>query len=95
MKNVPDELEPLGDWEQFRSFPEEDAALVLAGQLRASECPAKVSPRKLASGLETEYRVYVPRSLIHRARWIVGQLPVSDEELESLALRAGSAEKAK
>jgi hypothetical protein len=95
MKNVPDELEPLGDWELFCSFPEEDAALVLAGQLRASECPAKVSPRKLASGLETEYRVYVPRSLAHRARWIVGQLPVSDEDLESLALRAGSSENAK
>ena len=95
MKNVPDDLEPLGDWELFRSFEEEDTALVLAGQLRASECPAKVSPRKLASGLETEYRVYVPRSLAHRARWIVGQLPVSDEELESLAVRAANAEKDK
>ena len=95
MKNVPDELEPLGDWELFRSFPDEDGALVLAGQLRASECPARVSPRKLASGLETEYRVYVPRSLVHRARWIVGQLPVSDEDLESLALRAANGEKDK
>jgi hypothetical protein len=88
MKNVPDELEPLGDWEVFRSFPDENAALTLAGQLRTSECPSKVSPRKLASGLETEYCVYVPRSLLHRARWIVAQLPVSDEELESLAIRA-------
>jgi hypothetical protein len=95
MKNIPDELEPLGDWELFRSFPEESAALSLAGQLRASECPAKISPRKLASGVETEYRVYVPSSLAHRARWIVGQLPVSDEELESLALRARNGEKAK
>jgi hypothetical protein len=93
MKNVPDELEPLGDWELFRSFPEEDAALVFAGRLRAGECPAKVSPRKLASGLETEYRVYVPRSLAHRARWIASQLPLSDEELDSLALRAGNGEK--
>jgi hypothetical protein len=95
MKNVPDELEPLGDWELFRSFPDEDGALLLAGQLRAGECPAKVSPRKLASGLESEYRVYVPRSLAHRARWIVGQLPVSDEELESLALRAANGAKDK
>jgi hypothetical protein len=92
MKNVPDELEQLGDWELFRSFADEDGALVLAGQLRSSECPAKVSPRKLSSGLETEYRVYVPRSLAHRARWIVSQLPVSDEELESLALRAANGE---
>lgn len=88
MRNVPDELEPLGDWEFFRAFPDENAALALAGQLRTSECPSKVSPRKLASGLETERCVYVPRSLLHRARWIMAQLSVSDEELESLALRA-------
>jgi len=88
MRNVPDELEPLGDWELFRAFPDENAALALAGQLRTSDCPSKVSPRKLASGLETDYCVYVPRSLVHRARWILAQLPVSDEELESLAIRA-------
>ena len=87
MSNVPDDLEPLGDWELFQSFPDEGAALTLAGQLRSSDCPAKVSPRKLSSGLETEYQVYVPQSLAHRARWILAQLPVSDEELESLALR--------
>ena len=88
MSNIPDDLEPLGDWELFRSSPDENAALTLSGQLRASECPTKVSPRKLASGLETEYCVFVPRSLVHRARWIMAQLPVSDEELESLAMRS-------
>jgi hypothetical protein len=93
MSNVPDDLEPLEDWELFRTFPDENAALALAGQLRTSECPVKVSPRKLASCLETEYRVYVPCSLAHRARWIVAQLPVSDEELESLALRAANGKK--
>ena len=92
MKNVPDELEPLGEWEFFASFPDENAALALAGKLRSSECPTKVSPRKLASGLETEYCVYVPHSLVHRARWIIAQLPVSDEELESLALRSAHKE---
>jgi hypothetical protein len=88
MRNIPDELEDLGDWELFKSFPDENAALAVAGQLRTSECPAKVSPRKLASGLETEYQVFVPRSLAHRARWIAAQLPVSDEELEALAMRS-------
>ena len=87
MKNIPDDLEPLGDWELFKAFPDESAALALAGQLRTSECPSKVSPRKLANCVETEYCVYVPRSLAHRARWIIGQLPISDEELESLAIR--------
>ena len=78
-----------------RSAPSNSALLTDASRSLASECPAKASPRKLASGLETEYRVYVPCSLAHRARWIVGQLPVSDEELESLALRASDAEKNK
>ena len=88
MKNIPDHLEPLGEWEFFQSYPEENAAIAVAGQLRTNDCPTKVSPRKLANGLETEYCVYVPRSLAHRARWIIAQLPVSDEELESLAMRS-------
>jgi hypothetical protein len=88
MRNVPDELEPLGEWEFFAAYPDENAALTLAGKLRSSDCPAKVSPRNLASGLETEYCVYVPRSLVHRARWIQAQLPISDDELESLAMRS-------
>ena len=63
MKNIPDDLEPLGDWELFRAFPDENAAASLAGQLRASQCPSKVSARQLASCVETEFSVYVPRSL--------------------------------
>jgi hypothetical protein len=85
--NIPDQLEPLGDWVLFRACPDENAALALAGRLRTNDCPAKVSPRKLANGIETEYCVYVPSSLAHRARWIQAQLPVSDEELDALALR--------
>ena len=92
MRNIPDALEDLGDWELFKSFPDENAALAVAGQLRTSECPAKVSPRKLSSGLETEYQVFVPRSLAHRARWIAAQMPVSDEELEALAMRSAGKE---
>jgi hypothetical protein len=92
MKNIPDPLEDLGEWEFYKAFPAENAALALAGQLRTSECPAKVSPRKLASAVETEYCVFVPHSLIHRARWIEAQLPMSDEELDSLALRSKAQE---
>jgi hypothetical protein len=29
MKNIPDDLESLGDWQLFRSFPDENAALSL------------------------------------------------------------------
>jgi len=85
MKNVDPNLEPVGEWEVFRSFPKESAAIAMCGQLRAGECPATVSPRALGNAVETEYCVFVPRSLAHRARWIVAQLPVSEEELEFLA----------
>lgn len=85
MKNVDANLEPIGDWVIFRSFPNENAAIALCGQLKTGDCPAKFEPRALGSCVETEYCVFVPQSLAHRARWIVAQLPVSDEELEFLA----------
>jgi len=85
MSNVPSDLEPISEWVVFRSFPDESAAVALCGQLRSGDCPAEVNARALSSGVETEYCVFVPGSLEHRARWIVSQLPVSDEELDFLA----------
>jgi hypothetical protein len=85
MSDVPTDLEPISEWIVFRSFPDENAAGALAGQLRSGDCPAEVNPRALGSGVETEFCVFVPRSLEHRARWIVAQLPISDAELEFLA----------
>ena len=85
MKDVPDDLEPVSEWVLLRSYPDEGAASALRGQLLAGDCPAQVDPRALGSGLQTEYCVFVPRSLEHRARWIISQLPISDEELTFLA----------
>jgi hypothetical protein len=85
MSNVPTNLEPVREWVVFRSLPDENAARALAGQLQSADCPAEVSARALGSGVETEYCVFVPKSLEHRARWIVAQLPISDEELDFLA----------
>jgi len=85
MSNAPRDVEPISEWVAFRSFPDKTAAAALCGQLRAGDCPAEVEPRALGAGVETEYCVFVPRSLEHRARWIVAQLPISDEELEFLA----------
>ncbi len=78
-------MDPLADWEVFRSFPEQSAASALCGQLEAGGCPATFEPRALANALGTEYCVFVPKTLAHRARWIVAQLPISDAELEFLA----------
>ena len=79
------EIEPVADWVAFKSFPDETGAAALCGQLRAGECPAKFEARAMGSGLETEYTVFVPKSLAHRARWVAAQLPISDAELEFLA----------
>jgi hypothetical protein len=78
-------MDPLADWEIFRSFPDQSAAAALCGQLGAGGCPATFEPRALANALGTEYCVFVPKSLAHRARWVVAQLPVSDAELDFLA----------
>jgi len=72
-------------WEVFRAFPEQSAAFALCGQLEAGGCPARFEPRALENALETQYCVFVPKALAHRARWIVAQLPVSEAELEFLA----------
>jgi hypothetical protein len=80
-----EDVEPIADWVAFRSFPDESAAVALCGQLRSSECPAKFESRAIGNAVETQYTVFVPKSLEHRARWIIAQLPISDEELEFLA----------
>ena len=41
--------------------------------------------RALESAMEGQFCVLVDKSLAHRARWIVAQLPPSDEELDFLA----------
>ncbi len=78
-------MDPLSDWEMFGSYEERNAALVLCEQLKAGGCPAMFEPRTLANAIDATYCVFVPKSLAHRARWIVAQLPVSDAELEYLA----------
>lgn len=73
------------DWVVFRVFPEQSGASALCGQLEAGGCPAKFEARALGNALETNFCVFVPKVLAHRARWIVAQLPLTDAELEFLA----------
>lgn len=74
-----------GDWELFRSFADPGSAKVTCEWLLREEVPAKVQARSLENALEAQYCVFVHRSLAHRARWVVAQLPPTDEELEYLA----------
>jgi hypothetical protein len=78
-------MEDLDEWVVFQVFPERSATAALAGQLEVGGCPAKFEARALGNAVETDYCVFVPKYLAHRARWILAQLPVTDEELEFLA----------
>jgi hypothetical protein len=73
------------DWELFRSFADLGSAEVMCTWLLREEVPAKVETRSLENGIEAQYCVLVHRSLAHRARWVVAQLPPSEEELDFLA----------
>lgn len=73
------------EWELFRRFSDLGSAEVLCAWLLREGVPAMVDPRYLENALEGEYHVLVHRKLVHRAGWVVAQLPPSDEELEFLA----------
>ena len=73
------------EWLLFRSFDDHGSADVMCQWLLREQVPAKVVPRTLENALESQFGVFVLRSLAHRARWVVAQLPPSDEELEYLA----------
>jgi hypothetical protein len=73
------------EWEVFRTFDDLGSAEVMCSWLLREEVPAKVETRSLEVGREGRYCVFVHRTLAHRARWVVAQLPPSDEELEFLA----------
>ena len=73
------------DFEPFRSFDDLGSAEVMCSWLIREQVPAKVIPRTLENGLASNYCVFVASGLAHRARWVVAQLPPSDEELGYLA----------
>jgi hypothetical protein len=74
-----------GEWEFFQSYGELGPAEVLKGQLVSGGVPARVQALTLDVGIDSEFSVFVPVSLAHRARWLVKQLPLSEGELEYLA----------
>jgi hypothetical protein len=73
------------DWELFRSFSDSGSAEVMCNWLLREQVPAKVETRSLENAIEAHYCVFVHRTLAHRARWVVAQLPPSEEELDFLA----------
>ena len=73
------------EWELFRTFDDQGPAEAMRTWLIHEKVPTKVEARALENAIESKFCVFVQSSLAHRARWIVAQLPPSDEELEFLA----------
>jgi hypothetical protein len=73
------------EWQHFETLPDQGSAQVRVGMLERGGVPAKVVTDGPLPGLETGYHVFVPAALIHRAKWLGAQAPVSDAELDYLA----------
>jgi hypothetical protein len=72
-------------WELFQTFTDQGSAQVMCEWLIREGVPSTIQQRALENAREAEHCLLVEKRLAHRARWVVAQLPPSDEELEYLA----------
>jgi hypothetical protein len=72
-------------WEEIRTYWSLGPAEALRTRMEFEGVPAKIDAGQLENGIETAYCVSVSSALAHRARWVVAQLPPTDEELTFLA----------
>jgi len=73
-------------WEWLEDCPDHLAAEVVAGQLRAESVPVYIQDEAAIPGLVRSSRIFVPENFMHRAKWVLAQAPLSEAELEWLAL---------
>jgi hypothetical protein len=72
-------------WVGVDSFPDRFSAEALVGLLAGEGVPAYIASDEPIPGLARNFSVLVPPDLLHRARWILQQAPVSESELTRLA----------
>jgi hypothetical protein len=72
------------EWEIFARFPNYLAAEIVAGLFQNEGLPSIVQAWNSVPGVGT-VAVWVPKFLMHRARWIVALAPPTDAELLFLA----------
>lgn len=75
------------DFVDFAQLDERSAAEGLCRHLRFNGVPSLFEARALENGLESKHVVLVAKHLLHRARWVINQLPPTDAELTFLATR--------
>ena len=74
------------DWVSVDSFADRFSAEALVGLLAGEGVPAYIASDEPIPGLARDFSVLVPPELLHRARWILNQEPVSEDELSKLAI---------
>jgi hypothetical protein len=73
------------DWSVLEVCSNHLAAEILASLMRSESVPVLIEAIGAVPGLEQGSRVLVPTDLMHRARWVLAQPKLTDEELELLA----------
>jgi hypothetical protein len=68
-------LDPDPEWMRFREFPDRRAAQGLALWLRNEQVTARAE----------DGAVFIAARQLHRARWVLAQLPPTEEDLDLLA----------
>lgn len=77
------------DWVNVDTFVDRFSAEALVGLLAGEGVPAYIASDEPIPGLARSFSVLVPPPLLHRARWILNQEPVSESELTHLAIGTG------
>jgi len=72
-------------WQPFQTFSDRGSAEALVVVLDSEGVPARVESSKLVAGIESQYCVLVPSSLVHRAKWVLADSDLTDAELDYLA----------
>ena len=72
-------------WREFAVYSDAASAEVVAGLLRLESVPVNVVSDEPMPGLIKGFCLMVPPDMLHRARWVVSQAELSDEELAYFA----------
>ena len=72
-------------WQPLLEFTSPASAEAVAALLETEGVPSFVRAHKLVAGIEAKFELRVPRSLAHRARWVLAQSDFTDSELTYLA----------
>lgn len=73
-------------WVGVAVYSDRMSAEATLGLLAGEGLPAYISSDEHVPGLGSNFSVFVPPDLLHRAQWVLQQPPVSETELTYLAL---------